>query len=207
MGFLVKWCAWIKGILESARFSILVNGSPTFEFQCSIGIRQEDPLTPFLFIIVMEALSCMTEKAKGVGTVVGIQTPLHGPMVSHLFYADDAILIGEQFKDNISNVIRILWVFHICSGLKITIFKSNLYAIRVGNSELKTMADLIGCQVDEVPFKYLGLWVGANMNRVANWKPMYDIFEARLSKWNASTLSIGGRIFFNSCASYQGLGS
>ena len=57
MGFPTKWCEWVFGVLASARSSILVNGAPTFEFQCSKGMRQGDPLSPFLFIIVMEALS------------------------------------------------------------------------------------------------------------------------------------------------------
>ncbi|XP_076894023.1 uncharacterized protein LOC143546199 [Bidens hawaiensis] len=49
MGFPVKLCEWIKGILESARSVILVNGSLTFEFKCEKGLWQRDPLSPFLF--------------------------------------------------------------------------------------------------------------------------------------------------------------
>ncbi|KAJ0896017.1 putative RNA-directed DNA polymerase [Helianthus annuus] len=188
------WCRWVKGIVESARSSILVNGSPTFEFQCSKGIRQGDPISLFLFIIVMKALSFMIEKKKSEGIITGIQTPLNGPMVSHLFYADDAIILGDWSNSNISNVVRILRVFYMCSSLKINIAKSNLYAIGVSNGELKNMAEIIGCQADEFLFGYLGLTVGANMNRVSNWKSVYDIVEARLAKWNAALLSIGGRI-------------
>nr|GFA29896.1 RNA-directed DNA polymerase, eukaryota, reverse transcriptase zinc-binding domain protein [Tanacetum cinerariifolium] len=54
--FGAKWCGWIQECLRSSRGSILVNGSPTEEFQFSKGLKQGDPLSPFLFILVMESL-------------------------------------------------------------------------------------------------------------------------------------------------------
>ncbi|KAF5807675.1 putative RNA-directed DNA polymerase [Helianthus annuus] len=177
MGFPEKWCSWIRGIIQLARASVLVNGSPTFEFQFSKGIRQ-----------------VMFDKAKSNGVVSGICTPGNGPSVSHLFYADDAIILGEWSKENIENVVRVLRIFHLCSGLKINLAKSSLFGIEVDSSELSSMAGYIGCQADKFPFKYLGLWVGANMNRVANWRPVYDVFDSRLSVWKAKTLSVGAKI-------------
>ncbi|KAJ0555729.1 putative reverse transcriptase zinc-binding domain-containing protein [Helianthus annuus] len=64
----------------------------------------------------------------------------------------------------------------------------------VETEALEDMAASIGCKSGEFPFTYLGLRVGANMNRVTNWSPIYDIFDARLSRWKASLLSIGGRV-------------
>ncbi|KAJ0837378.1 putative RNA-directed DNA polymerase [Helianthus annuus] len=58
MGFPPLCCKWIKGIIGAARSTILVNGAPTFEFNCTKGIRQGDSLSPFLFLIFMEDLSC-----------------------------------------------------------------------------------------------------------------------------------------------------
>ncbi|KAF5812274.1 putative RNA-directed DNA polymerase [Helianthus annuus] len=194
MDFPSRWCGWIRGVIESARSSVLVNGSPTFEFKCSKGIRQGDPISPFLFIIVMEALSHLIGRAKSAGDVVGIKTPMNGPVISHLFYADDAIILGEWSKDNIENVVRILRIFHLCSGLKINLAKSNLFGVGIDTGELDSMAEIIGCQAKSFPFRYLGLTVGANMNRPANWKPVYDIVEARLAKWKAAMLSMGGRV-------------
>ncbi|KAI3794371.1 hypothetical protein L1987_37001 [Smallanthus sonchifolius] len=194
MGFPQRWCVWVRGILRSARSSVLVNGAPTFEFQCSKGMRQGDPLSPFLFLTVMEALSCMIEKAYGAGVIKGIRLPNKGPVVSHLLYADDAVILGEWEKEEVLNVVRILRCFHLCSGLKINIAKSNLYGIGVDLADTEALARMVGCKPDAPPFKYLGLMVGANMNRINNWKPVYDIFESRLSVWKASLLSIGGRV-------------
>ncbi|GJX33316.1 RNA-directed DNA polymerase, eukaryota [Tanacetum coccineum] len=55
-GFGAKWCGWIQECLRSSRGSVLVNGSTTEEFQFYKGLKQGDPLSPFLFILVMESL-------------------------------------------------------------------------------------------------------------------------------------------------------
>ncbi|KAJ0877963.1 putative RNA-directed DNA polymerase [Helianthus annuus] len=193
-GFPDRWCHWIKGILKSARSSVLVNGSPTFEFQCFKGLRQGDPISPFLFILVMDVLSSLIDKAKEEGIVKGLKLPNEGPSISHLFYADDAIILGEWSSENISNMVRILRIFHVCSGLKINLDKSSLFGMGVNAEEIGGLASSIGCNAGSFPFSYLGIKVGANMNRVENWREVYNIFDARLSRWKASLLSIGGRV-------------
>ncbi|MFS7958315.1 putative RNA-directed DNA polymerase [Helianthus anomalus] len=190
MGFGEKLCGWISGILKSARASVLVNGSPTFKFGCSKGMRQGDPISQFLFVVVMEALSCLFNKACEVKVFQGTHLPDIDLLVSHLFYTDDAMIMGERSKDNIVNVIRILRCFHACSGLKINLNKSSIFGI----GTIEDMANWIGCKVDSISFKYLGLMIGANMNRINNWRPVYDIFEKRLTLWKAALLSIGGRV-------------
>ncbi|XP_021974560.1 uncharacterized mitochondrial protein AtMg01250-like [Helianthus annuus] len=164
MGFPDLWCRWILGVSGSARSSILVNGAPTFEFQCGKGIRQGDPLSPFLFLIVMEAFSCLLVKAVTGGMLQGIQMPNGGLLISHLLYADDAIILGERSDANILNVVRILRVFYMCSGLKINLCKSKLYGLGMDMDEVKNKAMVVGCKAESTPFKYLGLMVGANMN-------------------------------------------
>ncbi|XP_035831953.1 uncharacterized protein LOC118480996 [Helianthus annuus] len=93
MGFPSRWCAWVRGIISSARASVLVNGAPTFEFKCNKGMRQGDPISPFLFVIVMEALSCLISTACHLGIFKGVDLPNDGPSLSHLFFADDAIIL------------------------------------------------------------------------------------------------------------------
>ncbi|XP_022003735.1 uncharacterized protein LOC110901200 [Helianthus annuus] len=142
----------------------------------------------------MEALSCMFSKAGDLGIINGVKLPFDDPSISHLFYSDDAIILGEWDRDVIHNVVRILKCFHVCSGLQINFGKCNIFGLGVNLDEIEEMAFRVGCKAESFPFKYLGLTVGANMNRINNWRPVFDIFEKRLSMWKASLLSIGGRV-------------
>ncbi|KAJ0768031.1 putative RNA-directed DNA polymerase [Helianthus annuus] len=194
MRFPDRWCHWIRGVLASAASSVLVNGSPTFEFSCSKGIRQGDPISPFLFIIVMEALSSIIRRACRMGMFEGVRLPNSGPMLSHLLYADDAMVMGEWTQANFRSLRRLLWVFRLCSGLRININKSMLYGIGKPIMEVQDKATWLGCRYGEVPFKYLGILVGGNMSRINSWDPVIQVFKKRLSLWKARTLSMGGRL-------------
>nr|GEY89295.1 RNA-directed DNA polymerase, eukaryota, reverse transcriptase zinc-binding domain protein [Tanacetum cinerariifolium] len=66
-GFGSRWWSWIQGNLNSGKDSILVNGSPTSEFQFHRGLKQGDPLAPFLFILIMESLHLSFNRAIEAG--------------------------------------------------------------------------------------------------------------------------------------------
>ncbi|GJX85395.1 RNA-directed DNA polymerase, eukaryota, reverse transcriptase zinc-binding domain protein, partial [Tanacetum coccineum] len=104
-----KWCTWIFGCLRNARASVLVNGSPTCEFKIQRGLRQGDPLSPFLFILAMEGLHVLTCKAMTMGLFKGVSVGNDSLNISHLIYADDVIFLGIGVSDeevsNMANVI------------------------------------------------------------------------------------------------------
>ncbi|GKD49202.1 RNA-directed DNA polymerase, eukaryota, partial [Tanacetum coccineum] len=141
-GFGPNWCRWIQGTLSSARASVLVNGSPTDEFSFYRGLKQGDPLSPFLFILIMESLHLSMIRASSNGLFRGLC--LNGSLsVSHLFYADDAMFIGEWSQANLENVIKMLQCFQAASGLSINIQKSNLLGVGVGRSEIDQAAEFL----------------------------------------------------------------
>ncbi|GJS22041.1 RNA-directed DNA polymerase, eukaryota [Tanacetum coccineum] len=119
-GFGRTWCNWIRGTLTSAKASILINGSPSKEYSCHRGLKQGDPLAPYLFILIMESLHLSFNRVVDEGLFKGIQLP--GSLsLSHLFYADDAMFIGEWSNENLSGIINIL--------KSITLLKSFFLAI------------------------------------------------------------------------------
>lgn len=95
MGFRRKWCGLIKACLSSSSVSVLVNGSPGKEFKMAKGLRQGDPLAPFLFLISAESLHVLVEEAKERGLYEGIKVG-DDTSVSHLQYADDVVFFSES---------------------------------------------------------------------------------------------------------------
>ncbi|GKB50883.1 RNA-directed DNA polymerase, eukaryota [Tanacetum coccineum] len=94
-GFGEKWRKWMGACLASASISFMVNGSPSKEFKMERGLRQGDPLSPFLFLIVVEALQIAVLEACSKGVYKGITLADGGANLSLLQYADDALFIGE----------------------------------------------------------------------------------------------------------------
>ncbi|KAJ0524126.1 putative RNA-directed DNA polymerase [Helianthus annuus] len=176
MNFHPRWRSWIMAIVSSARASVLVNGSPTQEFQCGRGLRQGDPISPFLFIIAMEALSGVVKKACSIGIFKGIECGQNGPTLSHFLYADDVVFLGEWSVENARNLNRIMRCFYLASGLQVNLAKSSVFGVGIDDTQVQDMATILRCRVGSFPFKYLGLQVGANMNLVKHWKPIIDTF-------------------------------
>ncbi|GJR97182.1 RNA-directed DNA polymerase, eukaryota [Tanacetum coccineum] len=192
-GFGPNWCRWIRGSLGFAKASILVNGSPTSEFSFHCGLKQGDPLAPFLFILIMESLHFSFSRAVNDGLFKGLQ--LQGSVnISHLFYADDAMFIGEWSDSNLRGITSILKCFSLASGLNINIQKSQVMGVGVSSSIVEQAAGLIGCSVMNNSFRYLGVKVGECMSRKVAWDDTIHKFMSRLSKWKVKTLSIGGRL-------------
>ncbi|GKC72748.1 RNA-directed DNA polymerase, eukaryota, reverse transcriptase zinc-binding domain protein [Tanacetum coccineum] len=192
-GFGQKWCSWINGCFETATGSVLVNGSPTSEFQFHRGLKQGDPISPFLFILIMETLHLSFKRVIEANLFKGISINASFS-ISHLFYADDVVFIGEWNSSNIKTVAKVLNCFYLASGLKINFHKSKLMGVGVNSNEVESVANLVGCSTFSSPFKYLGVIVGDNMSRLKPWEDVISKVSNRLSNWKLKTLSIGGRL-------------
>ncbi|GJU85983.1 RNA-directed DNA polymerase, eukaryota, reverse transcriptase zinc-binding domain protein [Tanacetum coccineum] len=130
------------------------------------------------------------------GLIRGIKLGSFDITLSHLFYADDVVITIDWNSHDIDNIIRVLHVFYLASGLRINIHKSNLYGIGVSNDEISPLASRTGCAASSFPYTYLGLPIGANMNLTSSWSVLIDRFQKRLSSWKANLLSIGGHLTF-----------
>lgn len=94
-------------------------------------MRQGDPFSPFIFLVVMKALSSLIKKACDEGIFKGLKLPNGGPLISHLLFADDSLIIGEWVEENAKNLSRILRCLYLCSGLKINLSKSKIFGCGV----------------------------------------------------------------------------
>ncbi|XP_071728405.1 uncharacterized protein [Rutidosis leptorrhynchoides] len=164
MGFGQRWRKWIHACLSSAAVSILVNGSPTKEFALQKGVRQGDPLSPYLFTMVAEGLNHLTK------------------------------LAASHDRRNVQNLTKILKCFESTSGLKINFHKSCVYGLGVSKSETENMAAWLGYVAGTFPITYMGLLLGSSIKKSKAWDPVFDKFGKRLADWKTRSLSYGGRL-------------
>lgn len=132
----------------------MINGNPRGRFEASQGLRQGDPLSPFLFTLVVD-----------VGVVEGVKIGREEVCVSHLQFADDTLFLLEANNENLRNLNCILKFFTGCSGLKINMGKSTIAGTNVGGTMVGDLALEWGCEVAEWPLKYLGYAIGGESAR------------------------------------------
>ena len=97
MGFPLLWRKWIKECIGTTTASVLVNGSPTDEFSLKTGLRQGDPLSPFLFLLAAEGFNILVESLLANNIFTGYQVGSSGStVVSHLQFADDTLILGVK---------------------------------------------------------------------------------------------------------------
>nr|GEU93726.1 RNA-directed DNA polymerase, eukaryota [Tanacetum cinerariifolium] len=168
-GFGPTWCNWIQGTFSFAKASILVNGSPSKEFSFHRGLKQGDPLVPYLFILVMASLHLSFLHVVDVGLFKGIQLP-KSVIISHLFYADDLMFIGEWSEGNLKSILNILKCFYLASVLQINIHNSQVLGVGVPLHVVEHAALTIGCSIMHNQFRYLGVKVREFMSRRKAWE-------------------------------------
>ncbi|KAJ9564334.1 hypothetical protein OSB04_000300 [Centaurea solstitialis] len=193
MGFGTKWRKWIKSCLHSSSISVLVNGSPTEEFTLESGLRQGDPLAPFLFLVIAECFHLMVVKAENSGLLKGVKVGSNNIPISHLQYSDDVILFGPWETENLKNMMKLMECFYAVSGLKMNLNKTKLYGIGIKEEEVKEWAGSLGCGFGKLPLMYLGIPVGTSMHYCANWLPVIEKVKKKLAGWRAKVFSFGGR--------------
>ncbi|KAJ9698913.1 hypothetical protein PVL29_007804 [Vitis rotundifolia] len=196
MGFGSRWREWIWRCISTAKFSVLINGVPEGFFSSTKGLRQGDPISPYLFLLGMGVLSAMLRRAVGGGFISGCKLRGEGRMdlnVSHLLFADDTIIFCEAKKENLTYLSWILAWFEVASRLRINLAKSEL--IPVGEvAEIEDMAVELGCRVGSLPIVYLGLPLGAYHKTPSIWDGVEERMRRRLALWKRQYISKGGRI-------------
>ncbi|RVX18136.1 LINE-1 retrotransposable element ORF2 protein [Vitis vinifera] len=196
MGFGSKWLRWMWWCISTTKFSVMVNGTLAGFFSSSKGLRQGDPLSPYLFVMGMKVLSVLIRRAMEGGFISGCKIqrgrgrPAH---VAHLLFADDTIVFCEAKKEYLTNLSWILFWFEAASGLRINLAKSEI--IPVGKVQgIEELAVELGFRVGQLPTVYLGLPLGVPNKVVYGWDGVEEKMRRRLALWKSQYISKGGRI-------------
>ena len=196
MGFGGKWIKWIEWCISTASFSLLINGSPTCFFKSSRGLRQGDPLSPYLFFLRIEVFSILIDKATLEGFLSGYKiSNISGDVVqiSHLLFTNDTLVFCKASRDHMAYLNRILAWFEAISGLKINLEKRSV--LLVGDvRNIETLATEIGFCIRTLPTTYLGLPLGMRHNSTTIWDGVEERFRRKLALWKRQYIPKGGRL-------------
>ncbi|XP_048621839.1 uncharacterized protein LOC106398406 [Brassica napus] len=194
LGFEDAWSEKILFCVSTVKYSTLINDQPFGCIQPERGIRQGDPLSPFLFVMCTEGLIHLLEKAVQEGKIQGIQFTLEGPMIHHMLFADDSLLICRASAEQATELVKILKIYERATGQKLNLENS---AITFGSKVTETVKASIQT-ITEIAKEggtgsYLGLPECFSGSKTEMLAYIYDRLKSRLSGWFVKQLSLGGK--------------
>jgi hypothetical protein len=133
MGFSRNWVDMIMRCMSTVRFSVKLNGGLSEIFTPSRGLRQGDPLSPYLFLLCVEGFSTLLKQAQEDNLLKGVQFGTGGPHITHLLFADDSIVFLEATVESINTLKGALEKYEQASGQTLTC-KNLLFSLELPRS-------------------------------------------------------------------------
>ena len=194
LSFEEKWIMMIMECIRTVQYSILLDGVPKGYIIPSRGLRQGDPLSPYLFLLCAEGLSALLQKASLVGQLKGLKTSRLGPCVSHLFFADDSLLFGKASLAESREFLEILQLYEDSSGQQLNREKTAIFfSPNTPLATRKSIQDLWGSSGVQNFDKYLGLPTLISRSKRSIFNGLKERIVRRLQGWKEKFLSKAGR--------------
>lgn len=193
-GFHDRFIHWISQCLTTPSFSILLNGSPHGFFKISRGLRQGDPISPYLFILGIEVFSRMMNKAENLNQLKGVKIARRGPQINHLLFADDLFIFTRATNNDVSCCKTILDKFCMWSGQSVNTSKSGLiFSKNIRPSTRNSIKYLLGMRKLATNSKYLGNPLRIGKKKSKSFEFLLEKIKEKLAAWKCKTLSLAGR--------------
>ncbi|CAA7024106.1 unnamed protein product [Microthlaspi erraticum] len=194
-GLSEKWVRWIMSCVSGPVMNLLWNGEKTEGFSPSRGLRQGDPISPYLFVLCMERLCHMIERSVASKDWKPISLSRGGPKLSHICFADDLILFAEVSVAQVRVLRKVLESFCRASGQKVSLEKPKIFFSSNVSRELeKEISDASGIQSSRDLGKYLGMPVlQKRMNKDTFGETLARV-SSRLVGWKSCVLSMAERL-------------
>jgi hypothetical protein len=194
LGFHRLWVEMIMRLVTSVSFSVLFNGECLDNFIPSRGIRQGDPISPYLFLLAAEGLSCLIKSRSESSILSGIQVASSAPTISHLLFADDSLLFFRANRESAEEIKEVLRLYCQASGQQINMDKSSIHFAKGCSLSVKTqIMDVLEVHNEALSEKYLGMPsdVGISVNGAFNY--LKDRVWRKVQGWLEMLLSFGGK--------------
>jgi len=194
MGFSEKWIKWIMLCVETVNYSVIVNGEVVGPIVPGRGLRQGDPISPYLFILCAEGLSALIRKAEGQGLIHGVKIYNNAPIISHLLFADDCFLFFKGSTAEANIMKNILATYEAASGQAINLQKFEIFCSRNTPTDMRTeIANIMGVRQVLGTGKYLGVPSMVGRSKSSTFKFIKDWIWNKINSWSSRCLSQAGR--------------
>ncbi|GJZ37317.1 RNA-directed DNA polymerase, eukaryota, reverse transcriptase zinc-binding domain protein [Tanacetum coccineum] len=193
-GFHSSMIKWIMVCLTTASFSICVNGETHGFFKGKRGLRQGDPMSPYLFTIVMEVLNLMIKRQIRLDSRFRYHWGCSKINLTHLCFADDLLMLCHGDLISASILRRALDEFSMTSGLYPSMAKSTVFYSNVPGDVKEDIRLAMPFREGELPVRYLGVPLTSKMLSIADCKVLVEKVKKRIFDWRNKSLSFAGKL-------------
>lgn len=193
IGVPLIYLRWLRACVTTPSFTVGYNGTVQGYFKSKRGLRQGDPLSPYLFVLAMNCLSIMLDKAAAEGRF-GCHYKCKESKLTHLCFADDFLIFTEGSYESVQGVLDVLRDFESKSGLAISISKTCFFTSDIPDIEVEQIKNQIGLQHGTLPIRYLGVPLCTKKLSVSNCEPLLQSVKAKLNSWSSKSLTFAGRL-------------
>ncbi|XP_039070178.1 uncharacterized protein LOC120217004 [Hibiscus syriacus] len=179
---------WIVSCYTDARYSISLNGSLVGYFKGAKGITQGDPLSPTLFVMVMNVLSNILNTAAIKG-IFAFHPKCKKIELTHLSFTDDLLIFCKGNFHSVMGVITILDCFYEYSGLKLNVSKCEIFTAGISTHNLDSIINYSGFKHGRLLVRYLGVPLVTRKLTDKDYKALLDNIKNRLHQWSMKKMS------------------
>ena len=180
--------------MSSPTFSININGELAGFFGSSGGLRQGDPISACLFVLIIEALSRLIKQRISLNQEFVYHWRCSKTNLSHLCFVDDIMLFCGNSKESAKLLSKAIYDFASWSGLRPNHTKSYIYIAGSDEDFKRTVCSEFNFQLGDLPVRYLGLPLITSKFTASDCKPLTDAMLGRIRSWTARPLSFAGRL-------------